>query len=91
MAEDVVIVCDPPIHLFFGLSYSNYLVLPRLVLQSMPVGWQEQLIALVEEAAKTYPEAVDRLYRVHPVDERGKRIVDEFNDYRHGRLTPKAG
>lgn len=31
-----------PIHGFFGLSYSNYLVLPRTLMQSMPVAWQER-------------------------------------------------
>ncbi len=37
------------IHTSFGLSYSNYLVMPRTLLQSMPAGWQERFVALVDE------------------------------------------
>ncbi|EFC79182.1 hypothetical protein FrEUN1fDRAFT_7713, partial [Parafrankia sp. EUN1f] len=32
------------IHTWFGLSYSNYLVLPRSLLQSMPDRWQEPFV-----------------------------------------------
>lgn len=35
------------IHTFFGLSYVNYLVLPRAVLQSMPDTWQRQFTAML--------------------------------------------
>lgn len=40
---------DGPIHGFFGLSYSNYLVLHRTLMQSMPVEWQERAVALFRE------------------------------------------
>lgn len=36
------------IHTSFGLSYANYLVLPRTLLQSMPEDWQHQFVALVD-------------------------------------------
>lgn len=36
------------IHTAFGLSYSNYLVLPRTLLQSMPMEWQHHFTALLE-------------------------------------------
>ena len=39
-----------PVHYWFGLTYSSYLVIPRSVLQSMPVGWQQRFVALLEEA-----------------------------------------
>lgn len=38
-----------PIHTSFGLSYANYLVLPRTLLQSMPEEWQAKFVALVNE------------------------------------------
>jgi hypothetical protein len=38
-----------PIHAWFGLTYTNYLVLPRAVLQSMPLKWQQQFVACLEE------------------------------------------
>lgn len=37
------------IHTSFGLSYANYLVLPRTLLQSMPAAWQHQFVTLVDE------------------------------------------
>ena len=40
---------NEPIHGFFGLSYCSHLVLPRVLLQSMPAGWQRKFVALVEE------------------------------------------
>jgi hypothetical protein len=37
------------IHTWFSLTYANYLVLPRSVLQSMPEDWQHRFTALLEE------------------------------------------
>ena len=48
------------IHKHFGLSYANYLVLPRTLLQSMPDEWQAELVALLklmEEAFAHVPQA----------------------------------
>ncbi|MFD7922465.1 hypothetical protein ACFV3R_24975 [Streptomyces sp. NPDC059740] len=38
-----------PIHTWFGLSYSNYAVLPRTLLQSMPTDWQQRMVACLNE------------------------------------------
>jgi hypothetical protein len=48
------------IHKHFGLSYANYLVLPRTLLQSMPQEWQAKFVALLktlEEAFAHVPQA----------------------------------
>lgn len=45
---------DGPIHGWFGLSYSNYLVLHRTLMQSMPVGWQTRAVALFDELDAAY-------------------------------------
>ncbi|MFE1784091.1 hypothetical protein ACFW9F_16270 [Streptomyces sp. NPDC059506] len=37
------------IHTYFGLSYANYLVRPRTLLQSMPDQWQTRFVALLNE------------------------------------------
>ena len=39
--------------LHFGLSYASYLVLPRVVLCSMPAEWQERMAALLDEMRQT--------------------------------------
>lgn len=40
---------DGPIHTAFGLSYASYLTLPRTLLQSMPIAWQERFVACLDE------------------------------------------
>lgn len=40
---------DGPIHGWFSLSYSNYQVLHRTLMQSMPIEWQERMVACLEE------------------------------------------
>lgn len=43
-----------PVHEFFELSYSNYLVLHRTLLQSMPDAWQQRFITCVEELESSF-------------------------------------
>jgi len=48
------------IHKHFGLSYANYLVIPRTLLQSMPDEWQTPFVALlkvIEGAFAHVPQA----------------------------------
>lgn len=40
---------DEPVHGWFGLTYSSYQVLPRVLMQSMPVAWQRQMVGLLEQ------------------------------------------
>lgn len=42
------------IHQHFGLSYANYLVLPRTLLQSMPDEWQTRFVALLNELDQAF-------------------------------------
>ncbi len=37
------------IHQWFGLSYANYLTLPRSILQSMPEEWQKRFVECLYE------------------------------------------
>ncbi len=75
---------DEPIHAWFDLSYSSYLVLPRSVLQSMPVDWQRRFVELVNQVRETLEVDDMPAYRVNALD--GKRFVrDPFGDYERGR------
>lgn len=40
---------DDYIHNWFGLTYANYLVLPRSILQSMDAEWQKKMVDLLNE------------------------------------------
>lgn len=78
---------DPDaIHNWFGLTYANYLTLPRSVLQSMPGEWQERLVQLLRELDETidwFPEGGK--YWVKLKDRKGRFMEDPFLDYERGR------
>lgn len=68
----------------FGLSYSSYLVLPRVLLCGMPREWQEKFVALLDEARQTYDLThYDTDYTVQLRNERGQFCHDSFTNYRH--------
>ena len=41
------------LHLWFGLSYASFLVLPRVGMQAMPNEWQEKMAELLNEYTDT--------------------------------------
>lgn len=43
-----------PIHSHFGLSYANYLVLHRTLMQSMPAHWQRRMVACLDELEHSF-------------------------------------
>lgn len=42
------------IHDWFGLTYAQFLTLPRVIMEAMPALWQEQMVALLDELGETY-------------------------------------
>lgn len=78
---------DEAIHGWFGLTYANYLVLHRTILQSMPPSWQREFTELLEElreAARDVP-GYDVEFWVRAKDSRGHFIRDEVPHYNRGR------
>lgn len=69
---------------WFGLTYSNYLVLQRAILQSMPEDWQERFVGCLEELREAVERAelqVPNEYRVHVV-KHGRYAPDPIPHYR---------
>lgn len=69
---------DGPIHTWFSLSYCNYVVLHRTFLQSMPIEFQERIVACLEELQAAFahipqPEVFD-------VKAATEHIVNEMTD-----------
>jgi hypothetical protein len=91
---------DGPIHGFFELSYAQYLTIPRSVLQSMPVEWQERFVKCLEELDDAFDWRPRRgkCYRVMLCEvkedysedgessEWGRTIPDDLEEYRHRRV-----
>lgn len=78
---------DPePIHLWFGLTYANYLVIPRSVLQSMPQPWQAGFCELLGEMHEAFGHLDWPGYRVNAVDRSTGRFKrDPIPHYNRGR------
>jgi hypothetical protein len=58
-----------PVHNAFGLSYSNYAVYPRCLLQEMDTDWQDRFVKLMDIFSKAFPgfgEVVYTVLRNHP-------------------------
>jgi hypothetical protein len=42
------------VHTWFSLSYSNYAIAPRTLLQSMPPEWQDRFVRLMDELSDAF-------------------------------------
>ncbi len=87
MSKNIIIIEDEPIHDWFGLTYANYLVLQRSILQSAPVVWQKKFVKLLDELQEMTSELKDLpgKYVVQIRDERGRFTTDYYADYDRGR------
>ena len=75
------------IHGYFGLSYANYLVLPRSVLQSMPDKWQKQFVKLLNQIPELFGSGFEPGggYDVRAKDSNGRFFADPYSNYERGR------
>lgn len=79
------------IHTWFSLTYSSYLVLPRLMLSSMPLEWQYKFVELLEEMENSieletgYTSYYSIQYKVN-----GKFATDPYRDYWRGKVKFKS-
>lgn len=75
-----------PIHEWFGLSYAQYLTIPRSVLQSMPHKWQTifaRCLRQLDDTIDWRPES--GRYYVQLKDSKGRFMHDPLMDYERGR------
>lgn len=86
---------ESPIHGWFELSYASYYVFPRVLMERMPLDWQERWLVLQEELEKAYEhvEGIEDMVGVYTVQRRnelGRFIYDPLREYRHpGPGIPK--
>lgn len=73
-----------PIHLWFELSYAQYLTVPRSVMQAMPVEWQRKIAILLSEMDNTIDwRPKQGRYWVTLKDDNGRFVYDPLREYRH--------
>ena len=78
---------ESPINIWFELSYAQFLTVPRLVMESMPIKWQKKMKELLEQMDATFdwrPE--DGCYWVRLRDHKGRFLKAPLCDYRHGNI-----
>jgi len=74
------------IHTFFGLTYANYLVLHRSILQSMPLDWQERFVVMLQEVERASADIeTPYSYSVQARSADGKFTEDPVPHYNRGR------
>lgn len=78
-----------PIHKWFGLTRSNYVVLPRVLLQSMPVKWQKVFVEHLDSMGDTfdYVERPDSL-QIN-AKEKNKYVKNPIPHYKHKPVITK--
>ncbi len=82
------------IHEYFGLTYGNYLVLPRSILQSMPDEWQWEFVKMMNELTDRFGYEWEPKggYTVLALDENKKFTSDSYSNYERGRRKiPEKG
>jgi hypothetical protein len=61
------------LQLWFGLSHASFLVLPRVLMEAMPIDWQDKMAGLLMEYDKAFPNQPDIGTRVQ-ITQDGKLI-----------------
>lgn len=83
MAETAIHYDSDALQCWFNLSYASWLTLPRVLMQAMPLEWQDKMAALLNEYDEAFPNQPDIGTRVQ-VTQDGKLIKtpDWLIDYR---------
>lgn len=82
-----VTYADGPVWDWFGLSYGNYFAAPRRSLQSMPLGWQQRFVELMDEAAAFLPSEAFPDYTVTRKSG-GRYSADPLSAYKRADPIP---
>jgi hypothetical protein len=74
------------VHTWFELTYANYLVLPRTLLQSMPDWWQAEFVKMLETLREGFAHLEHAPgYSVQARGAGGRFIKDPTPHYNRGR------
>jgi hypothetical protein len=76
-----------PIWQWFELSYAQFLTVPRLVMQNMPLKWRQDMARLLTELDETFdwrPKEGRYWVRLRGVN--GRFCDAPLSDYRHGTV-----
>jgi hypothetical protein len=76
-----------PLSEWFELSYAQFLTVPRLVLESMPIEWQRDMAALLQDIDDAFDwRPTEGRYWVRLRDANGQFTDAPLWDYRRGNI-----
>ncbi|EAA6139656.1 hypothetical protein DUU50_12080 [Salmonella enterica subsp. enterica serovar Corvallis] len=82
------------LHLWFGLSYAAFLVMPRVAMMQMPKEWQEKMAELLNQYDETINTSAFGVKgcRVQALTGEGKmmKMPEELLNYRHPSPETRA-
>jgi len=81
------VLVDSPISEWFELSYAQFLTVPRLVMESMSLDWQEKMAALLQEMDEAFDwRPSEGRYWVRLRKQDGTFADAPLGDYRRGSV-----
>jgi hypothetical protein len=91
MGKPFVSPTSDAVHDWFSLTYASYLVLPRVLLQSMPVHWQRRFVKMLKDLDNSFSHVKRAPSYWVRACEGGRFIHEDLPGYRHGYVEPKLG
>lgn len=84
MEKKETVESESPVHDAFGLTYASWFLVPRVVLEAMPIEWQRKFVKLMYELGDTFTWEPDCSMQI-VFRKRGKyiRVPDHFRNYRY--------
>ena len=82
---------DPyqPVHAWFELTYSSYLILQRSIMESMSIDWQKRMVKLLHEVEDTVDTTeIPGKFWVRARGKGNRFIEDPYSNYRHPPEIP---
>ena len=82
---EALITESDKLQLWFNLSYASFLTVPRVLMEAMPIEWQDKMADLLYEYQDAFPNQPDISSRVQITTVSGKLIKtpDWMLNYRH--------
>lgn len=81
------VMIESPVNEWFELSYAQFLTVPRVVMESMPLKWQRQMAMLLSEMDETFDwRPKDGRYWVRLRDDQGRFAKPDLCEYRHANI-----
>lgn len=82
--EDQEVILESPIHIWFEMSYAQYLTIPRSIMEAMPHEWQQKMSDLLDELDETYDwRPKEGRYWCRLKNDKGWFVEDPLMQYRH--------